>query len=309
MVTKSWAAAKEKKHYPLMVEIARTNMQRYWDKVTDTQSKASLLLMLGYSLIETGELEARKEGYKCNLKAMELIRSMGERSAEEIVYGVWPEACLSGWSKFLEQLDASKRNDQVEWIQEMMNMTRRTINSELERFADNADALKLLHFLSREHYRTELYAISILSVGFSLLSEEDIERWLAIFGKHIEEMETIYEREGWDLQEVTHVKASLLKSKCYLLERQGKVELALELARKALEKDENAITLNLLHAKLSLKTGRIEEAFKSLEKILLVFRSTGSKTAAAQQLDRYLSLVPEDSQLLFRELIPKYPHV
>jgi hypothetical protein len=66
-----------------------------------------------------------------------------------------------------------------------------------------------------------------------------------------------------------------------------------------------------LHAQLSLKTGRIEEALKSMENFLLVLRSVGGKTMAAQQLDHYLSLVPEDSRSMsvFMELIPQYPHV
>jgi tetratricopeptide (TPR) repeat protein len=190
----------------------------------------------------------------------------------------------------------------------MINLTRRAINSQLEGFADDADALKVFHFFSTRHYKAELYAISMLSVNFSFLSEEDTERWLAIFGKRVEQIETIYEREGWDLHDVKNAKASLLKSKCELYEKQGKVELALELARKALEEeDENAI-FSCVHAELSLKTGRIEEAFKSMEKRLLSSRSKGLKESAAQYFAYCLSLVPEESMPLFKELIPKYPH-
>jgi tetratricopeptide (TPR) repeat protein len=321
MATKSWADAYWKKHYPLLVEISRVNMHRYWDKVTDVQSKASLLHMLGYSLAIMAEGEAMKEGEKYNMEALELIRSMGERSAFDIVYGVWPEACLSGWfSKFLEQLDASERKHQMELMLEMINLTRRTINSQLEIVADNAEIVadnpaqvKLLHFFSERHYRTEVYAISDLSWCFSSLSEEETERWLAIFGKRMEEIKTALERKGWDLQDVKNVKQALLTCKCDLYEKQGKVELAVELARKALEeKNEDAIsaiTLNLLHAKLSLKTGRIEEALKSMEKNLLAFRSKGHKELAAQHFNHYFSLVPEESMPLFKALAPHYPHV
>jgi tetratricopeptide (TPR) repeat protein len=308
MVTRSWADACQKKHVPLMVEIARANMHRYWDKVNDVQSKASLLHMLGHSLRETMEQEAAKEGEKYNMEAIELIRSMGERSTEDIVYGVWPEGCACGWDN-LKHLDPSERNNQMEWIQEMINLTRRTINLELEIFADNTDYLKPLHFLSHTHYFTELKAISSLSLGFDFLNEEDAERWLAIFGKRIEQIEPIYEGKGWDLLLVRNAKASLLKRKCDLYESQGKVELALELVREALEEEGHNGALSILHTEFSLKTGRIEEAFKSLEKILLTSRVKGQKGTAAQQFGLYRSLVPEESQSLFWELIPQYPHV
>jgi hypothetical protein len=196
MVTKAWRDAYYKDHFPLMVEIARTNMQRYWETVTDAQSKASLLLILGYSLIKAGEGEAMKEGMKCNMEALELIRSMGERRIDDIVKGVWPEDCLFGWHKFLEQLDPSERKEEMEWMLEMVNLTRRTINSEMERelIVENADEVELLIYFSRKHYQTELTAIYYFSVNFDLLSEEDTERWLGIFGKRVEEMKTIYER-------------------------------------------------------------------------------------------------------------------
>jgi hypothetical protein len=96
MVTKQWEDAYHKGHTPLMIEIARTNMQQYWEKVTDAQSKASLLYILGYSLIKTLEGEARKEGEKYVMEGRELIRSIGERSVDDILFGVWPES-LSRW--------------------------------------------------------------------------------------------------------------------------------------------------------------------------------------------------------------------
>jgi tetratricopeptide (TPR) repeat protein len=307
MVTKSWVDAKLKKHPALMVEIARANMQRCWDKVTDVQSKASLLHILGDSLIETMEQEAVKEGQKYNLEAMELIRSMGERSAWDIVHEVWTEDCLFGWDTFCEQLNPSERNNQTEWIQEMINLTRRTINSELERVADNADEAGVLHFFSEGHYLAELKAIYYLSVGFYHLNEEDTERWLAIFGKRVEEIEPIFERSN--LQFVRETKAILLQWKCDLYEKQGKAELALKLVREALEEEGHSVNLINFHAELSLKTGRFEEAFKSIEKILSYLRSVGGKTMAAQQFGHYPILVPEESMPLFKECIPQYPHV
>jgi hypothetical protein len=93
MVTKKWADAKSERRFPLLLEISRAYMQQYWDKVTDAQSKASLLRMLGQSLIGTCN---QKEAKKYALEAVELIQSMGERSAKDIVYGVWPEDCFAG---------------------------------------------------------------------------------------------------------------------------------------------------------------------------------------------------------------------
>jgi tetratricopeptide (TPR) repeat protein len=266
--------------------------------------------MLGHSLSGTVEKEAMEEGKKYNMEALGLIRSMGERSTEDILFGVWPEICLRGWYTFLKQVDPSERNAEMEWIHEMINLTRRTINSELERVADNAEWERSFQPLSQRQYQTEIEGICHLLVSFSSLSEEDHERWLAIFGKRIEQIEAIYEREGWDLQDVRNTKAALLKIKCDLYERQGKVELALELVRKALEEEGGPhIVLNLLHAKLSLKTGRIEEAFKSMEKRLLSSRSGGKKESAAQYFAYCLRLVPEESLPLFKEWIPQYPHV
>jgi hypothetical protein len=96
MVTKQWATAYQKDDSALMVEIARTNIERYGDKVTDVQSKASLLRMLGYSLARApgGELP----GLEYNLEAMNLVES-GERSIKDIVTGVWPESCVNNWSR------------------------------------------------------------------------------------------------------------------------------------------------------------------------------------------------------------------
>jgi tetratricopeptide (TPR) repeat protein len=312
MVTKSWAAAKEKKHAPLMVEIARTNMQRYCDKVTDVQSKASLLHILGYSLTQTGEVKARKEGRTYNMEALELIRSMGERSTEDIVFGVWPETCLNFWGTFLKQLDVSERNKEMEWMLEMINLTRRTINSKLEIVADEARDVERLQPFSQMHYETELRAISGFSLDYiSLLNLEDAERWLAIFGKRTDEIGVTYKRESWDLDFVTETKSNLLKFKCDLYERQGKLELAFDTVREALEEERHALILDNLHAELSLKTGRIEEAFKSMEKDFSYLRSIGEKIIAAPHFRYYLRMVPKDSRSLsvFMELIPKYPHV
>jgi hypothetical protein len=100
MVTKAWAYALQKDHDALMIEIARTNMQRYWDKVTDVQSKASLLLILGHSLSKSRLQEELQEGFEASIKAMELIASLGVRSLDDIVRGVWPEKCVIGWKSF-----------------------------------------------------------------------------------------------------------------------------------------------------------------------------------------------------------------
>jgi tetratricopeptide (TPR) repeat protein len=309
MVTKAWKDAKMKRHYPLMVEIARTNMHRYWDKVTDVQSRASLLLMLGYSLknLNTMEVDAMKEGKESEKEAMELIKSIEKRSAHDIVYGVWPESCIMGWNGFLEQWDPSERNKEMEWMVEMINLTRKTINSELERVADNHDHMKLLKDFSAMHYGAELSAIHIMS-ECTCLREEDAWRWLAIFGKRIEEIESLPEREGWILKLVKETKGSVLLLKCELCKRQGKVDLALEILREALDEEDPSPMLNHLHAELSLETGRIEEAFESLEKILSVFRSSGAKECAVNGIRGFLDLAPDESLSLCRELIPQYPH-
>jgi tetratricopeptide (TPR) repeat protein len=307
MITKSWYEAYRKRHFRLMVEIARTNMQRYGDKVTEAQSKASLLLMLGYSLAKTAELEATEEGNKHNREALKLIRSLDKRSAHEIVFGVWPEACVFGWDHFLLHRDASDQNREMEWIQEMINLTRRTINSLL------ADAFEQLSFFSISHYEVELGAIGGLSLCFSFLSEEeDTEKWLTIFGKRLEEIETLVEREGWDLTRVKQTKFTLVKSKGDLYQRQGKLELALDVVNKALKEGEDNASLNILipyHAELCLKTGRIEEALKSMEKIFSSSRSEGNKPLAVYAFGALIACVPEESQSQFEEFIWQYPHV
>jgi tetratricopeptide (TPR) repeat protein len=313
MVTKRWAEARQNRHHALMIEIARTNMQRYWDKVTDAQSKSSLLHMLGYSLMQTVEDQAIKEGRKYDSEARELIQSIGERSTKAIVFGVWPESC--NFESRLEQVDASGRNAEMEWMLEMIHLTRRTINSELERLVDDSNFVEMLRFLSRWHYVTEVFAIDDLSAHFSFLSLNDAERWLARFGKRIEEIETINEREGWDLGRVKTAKSNQLERKCRLYERQGKVDLALDLARKALEEEgvDFAVSFGLrfLHTDLCLKTGRIQEACKSMEKVFEFYRSEieGGKELAVEHFRALLNLVPEESKSLFRELIPKHPHI
>jgi tetratricopeptide (TPR) repeat protein len=308
MVTKLWEDAYFKNHVPLMVEIARTNMQRYWNKVTDAQSKASLMLMLGRSLMSTLELEEMKEATKYVMEAMELIKSIEKRSTKDIVYGVWPERCSFGWGTFIMQLDASERNAEMERMVETINLTRMTINSELERAVDAPGDVNVLLYFSQKHYWSELEAMEYLFTCFDLISVEDNERWLTVFGKRIEEIEIVLKREGWELIRVRETKGKHLYRKCRLYERQGKVELALDILGKALEggPDHNLIDL---HTELSLKTGRIEEAFKSMENVFSFWRSKGSKTAVLNLFGHYLDLVPDESLSLCRQLIPRYPHV
>jgi tetratricopeptide (TPR) repeat protein len=311
MVDKSWADASVEGHHHLMVELARANMQQYWDKVTDAQSKASLLHMLGDSLILTLGEEATLEGEKYKIEAMELILSMGERSASDIVFGVWPEACLRGWWCFLQQLDPSERNGKLEPMLEVINLTRRTIDSELERAVGNAN-VSMLRFLSERHYCTELEAIFFLSSCVHLLSKEDSEAWLAVFDKRIEEVEIIYEREGWDLGGVRETKAMQMGSKCRLYQRQGKVKLAVEFLSEALKEEEDDLALHSLCIELSLKTGRLEEACKSMEKVFLAYRSKGEKTMVGGVFKRFwkenLPKKPE-FQMAMTSLIPNFPHV
>jgi tetratricopeptide (TPR) repeat protein len=198
-------------------------------------------------------------------------------------------------------------------MQEMMNLTRRTINSLLGRKANDAQMENVLRLFSRSHYGTELNRICMVS-GCSSLREEDTERWLAIFGKRIEEIQAIYEREGWDLiVDAPFQRATwgLIKGRCKLYQKQGKLELALELLEEyALKEEEDPLPAwNYLHAELCLQTGRIEEAFKSMEKDFSVFRSQGNKTVVVGSFRYYLDLVPDESLSLFEELIPQYPHV
>jgi tetratricopeptide (TPR) repeat protein len=315
MVTMAWSDAYFKHHSALMVEIARANMQRYFDKVTDAQSKASLLHILGYSLIGTYGQEATKEGTKYNMEAVELIRSLGERSPHDIVEGVWPENCLNGLMRLSREVQLQVMEKVPEWI----SLTRRTIDSTLERVAaGDHDAMRWLLFLSQNHFKTELEAITHLSSCFSSVSvcEEDTERWLAVFEKRVKEIEIAVEEKVWYLGDhLKQAKGKLLKSKCDLFVKQGKLELALNLIRKALEVDEEDLKVNLdlrrLYNDLCLKTGRIEEAFKSMEKVFSVYRSGGDKPLAVGQFRYLLNLVPKNShsQSLFRELIPKYPHL
>jgi tetratricopeptide (TPR) repeat protein len=306
MVTRSWAEAYAKRRYPLMIEIARTNMQQYGDKVTDVQSKASLLHILGYSLTKVfGKNGAAREGAEYEMEAMELIQSLDDRSEYDIMFGVWPESRALDWIPRLKQLNALELNQELERIHEMINLTRRTINSDLESKRNNY-LLEMLFFLSEGHYKIELNAIYGLSEWFSLLSEEDLERWVAIFGKRVEEIESIYEGEGWDLKLVRDVKACLMKGLCSLYERQGKVELALEILDEALKED---VGLNNLHAELCLKTGRIEEAFKSMEELFSILRSLGAKSEVSKRFEPLLDLVPVESRSLFEEFIWQYPHV
>jgi hypothetical protein len=308
MVTKSWVEALQKRHFPLAIEIARANLERC-HKVTDVQSRASLLRILGHSLMQILEKEAMEEGRKCNLAAMKLIWSMGERSAWDIMFGVWPEGCAMGWDDLLKHMDPSERIAEMEWMREMVNLTRQTINFQLEKVNSPPENMKKFRWLSQDHYKAELKAIYCALCGSFSLSENDIERWLAIFGKRVEEIETILEREGCDLQDVKDAKANQLILKCNLYEKQGKMELALDMLREAVEEEGHHVILIDVHAQMSLKTGRFEEAFKLMETFLSFVRSRGGKTMAVPHFGHYLSLVPEESRSMFRELIPKYPHV
>jgi hypothetical protein len=270
------------------------------------------------------EEDVKKEGKKYELEAMELIRSLGERSAWDILYGVWPERCATCWDTFFMQLDPSEWNVEMEWMQEMIKLTRRTMDSALERKAGNPDLLRLqafsqshyttelqaCYYFSQSHYTTELQAIYYLSVCFVLISENEAERWLAIFVKRVEEIETAVGGEGWDLGPVQKAKLNLIQQKCRLYDRQGKVELALELIREAMEKEKEKDPknhLDYLNAEFSLKTGQIEEAFQSMEKFLSGVRS--NKAVSAGTFKYFLTFVPVESQSLFVALVPKYPHV
>jgi tetratricopeptide (TPR) repeat protein len=267
--------------------------------------------MLGFALTRFAEWEVMDEGLKYDLEAMELILSLEKRSDHDIIFGVWPEGCVRGWGIFLEQVDPSERNKEMERMHEMINLTRRTINSELERVADNSEYGVVLHVFSQFHYTAEIEAITWLSYGFgfNLLSEEDAERWFAIFGKRIEEIEIVFKLKGLDLSQLRNTKGSLLKGKCYLYERQGKLELALEILREAVEEEDQGIILSDFHAQVSLKMGRIEEAFKSWEKFFSLLRSMDGKTMAAEHFERDRLLVPKESRPLFMKLLPHYPHI
>jgi tetratricopeptide (TPR) repeat protein len=197
----------------------------------------------------------------------------------------------------------------MEWIQEMINLTRRTINSELESGADIPEILDTVVPFSKYHYMIELSAMSILLVNCISLSLKDAERWSAIFGKRLEEIGIVFKREGWSLGLFNDAKGNLLRDECKLYERQGKAELALKLVREALEEEDPSPVLNQLYAELSLKAGQIEEALKSMEKIFSADRSEGKKSLVVEGFRYFRSFVPKESEPLFRELIPQYPHV
>jgi hypothetical protein len=103
-------------------------------------------------------------------------------------------------------------------------------------------------------------------------------------------------------------KAIHLEIKCGLYVKQGKLELAVELAREALEEEDPNRSLHHLHAELCLKAGQIEEGLKSMEKFFSMLRSDGKKTMAVAQFGDFPYLVPVESQSLFMELLPQYPH-
>jgi hypothetical protein len=191
----------------------------------------------------------------------------------------------------------------MEWMLEMVNLTRSAINSLPERVAGDAKMANWIVWLSKAHYETELQAISSL-----LVSSSPSEEWLAIFGKRLKQIEIVYKRECWDLDSVRKAKVSLIQQKCKLYERQGKMELAQKLIREAMEKEKDPM-LNSLHAELSLKTGQIEEALKAMEKYFAEVRLARAKRFAVESFRRLLGLVPVESRALFQELVPKYPHV
>jgi tetratricopeptide (TPR) repeat protein len=162
---------------------------------------------------------------------------------------------------------------------------------------------------------TELDAMFHLSRGYASRGEENTaERYLALFGKRVEDIETMFMREGWDLKKIRLAKTNYLDVKCELYERQGKQELALDILSKTVEEYENdeddeALGLFLHHAHLSLEMGRIEQALRSKEKWLSSIRYIVKTSYVGRLFEAFLACLPEESEWLFQELIPQYPHV
>jgi hypothetical protein len=306
MVTKPWARAYDYRLLPQMIESARTNMQRYGDKVTDAQSKASLLHMLGFTLRQSGEIETRLKGIRYESEALELIMmSLDTRSKEDILFGVWPEDCILGLKYLSPQIQLQGMNNVQKWI----HLTRTTINSEMERMSNDRGYVLLLQRLSQGHYDTELRSIGDLSPVFALLGDDGAEEFLSRSVKRVEEIETLLKREGWTLAQAWETKANLLIERSERYERHGKQDLALDILSKGLEEGSFPIILNMKYSELSLKMGRIEDALKSMEKPFSDFRSIGGKPVAVEQFRNLLGFVPEESLSLFKELLPQYPHV
>jgi tetratricopeptide (TPR) repeat protein len=198
----------------------------------------------------------------------------------------------------------------LEWI----NVTRWGINSELkETVSWDPEFTRMLQRLSQTHYRTELDAMFHLSRGYASRGEEKTaEKYVALFGKRVEEIETIFKRVSWDLKPVRSAKTNYLEVKCELYERQGKQELALDILSSALKESEDdveALGLFLHHAHLSLEMGRIEQALRSKEKWLSSIRYIVKTSDVGGLFEEFLACLPEESEWLFEELIPQYPHV
>jgi tetratricopeptide (TPR) repeat protein len=207
-------------------------------------------------------------------------------------------------------LSPEEKKHNVELVLGSIKLTRNVINARLEG-ARAADAMDHMLVYSEPHYSVESEAIFELSGFYLPESDEEAERYLAMFEKRVEEIETIRKRKKWNLEPVRFTKERLLAVKCNLYERQGREALALETLSKALEKDGEPMgNLRSVYATMCLKSGRIEESLKSMETVFSMVRGSNEhKELIAELFNSFLRVVPEESKPLFQELIPQYPHV
>jgi hypothetical protein len=306
MVTKSWEDARNRDDGALMVEIARRNMEQYGEKVENVQSTASLLFILGYSLLSSGRAEVFEEGLNCQREAFDLIRSEGERNTVELLYGVWPE-CLR--NIILLNLNSSPEalKEEIDCIWDFIDLTRHAIDWEMGIVKEDPHFQKLMECVSENHYRTELQIGAELLSCESLLSF-DIAPSLLAFKQRLEEIEADLKHEGWELDLVEKTKIRVLIFECNLLVMQGQADVALQ-SIESLVKAKVPEACRV-HACIHLKEGQIDEAFESLETHYRSFRSrSGCNRDIIVDFEKIQGYVPEECKSRFNELIPHYPHV
>jgi hypothetical protein len=191
-----------------MIETARHQMRIYYNKVpaTDIQSQASLLHMLGYSLMIACDASMLGEGLRLNLGALRLIRAIGKRSTREILMGVWPEDCVQGLTSIISTYSPNELKIEVMLVMNWIYTTREAIETEMERFSDDPGSMKTLETLSKGHLLCQARALGEMAKWCSVVSDDDYKKLFLLFWEHLEELKVVCELGGWESDFLTSVK-------------------------------------------------------------------------------------------------------
>jgi tetratricopeptide (TPR) repeat protein len=263
MMTIEWQKAYFSQQPALMVECARRNMAKYGKSAINVQQKASLLHMLGYSLMASGNEAVAREGWNYTVQALELVRPL-QRSAQDMIMGVWPEEC---WAMTLSKMIGySLQEMQMHWIslQALIQKTRIAIDEVQAEFPQ-------LTLISSRHYNVELdMHCKILDWFLDNKHYQFAEKLVPAFEKRQDEVIAAFKVQGWPTQVIEGRKWDFLRSKSRLLEAEGRNTEALACLDQALANHPtNGPTLHR-RSMILAKLGRMDEGLQALEMVLKV---------------------------------------